>query len=215
MTYLQLVNKVLTRLREDTVSTVSQNTYSALVGEFVNDAKRLVEDAWDWSALRTTLTVTTSPDIFNYVLTGSGNRIELLDVVNDTSNGFMTYKDQHWFNNTFLNNEPVKSSPTYFTFNGVDTNGDTAVDIYPIPNGVYTLRFNSILRTPEMSEDTDQVTIPTLPIIHLAVALAVAERGESGGQSAAELLNVANKILSDSIALDAGKHPEELVYRAV
>jgi hypothetical protein len=46
MTYLQLVNKVLTRLREDTVSTVSQNTYSALVGEFVNDAKRLVEDAW-------------------------------------------------------------------------------------------------------------------------------------------------------------------------
>ena len=215
MTYLQLVNKVLTRLREDTVSTVGQNTYSALVGEFVNDAKRLVEDAWDWSALRTTLTVTTSPDIFNYVLTGSGNRIELLDVVNDTSNGFMTYKDQHWFNNTFLNNEPVKSSPTYFTFNGVDTNGDTAVDIYPIPNGVYTLRFNSILRTPEMSEDTDQVTIPTLPIIHLGVALAVAERGESGGQSAAELLNIANKILSDAIALDAYKHPEELVYRAV
>ena len=215
MTYLQLVNKVLTRLREDTVSTVGQNTYSALVGEFVNDAKRLVEDAWDWSALRTTLTVTTSPDIFNYVLTGSGNRIELLDVVNDTSNGFMTYKDQHWFNNTFLNNEPVKSSPTYFTFNGVDTNGDTAVDIYPIPNGVYTLRFNSILRTPEMSEDTDQVTIPTLPIIHLGVALAVAERGESGGQSAAELLNIANKMLSDAIALDAYKHPEELVYRAV
>jgi hypothetical protein len=29
------------------------------------------------------------------------------------------------------------------------------------------------------------------------------------------LLNVANKILSDSIALDAGKHPEETVYRAV
>jgi hypothetical protein len=215
MTYLQIVNKVLTRLREDTVSTVSQNTYSALVGEFVNDAKRLVEDSWDWSALRTTLTVTTTADIFNYVLTGSGNRIELLDVVNDTSNGFMTYKDQHWFNNTFLNNEPVKASPTYFTFNGVDTNGDTAVDIYPIPNGVYTLRFNSILRTPEMSEDTDQVTIPTLPIIHMAVALAVAERGESGGQSAAELLLISDKILSDAIALDAGKHPEELVYRAV
>lgn len=215
MTYLEIVNKVLRRLREDTVSTVNQNTYSALVGEFVNDAKRLVEDSWDWSALRTTLTVTTTADIFNYVLTGSGNRIELLDVVNDTANGFMTYKDQHWFNNTFLNNDPVKGSPTYFTFNGVDTNGDTAVDIYPIPNGVYTLRFNSILRTPEMSEDTDQVTIPTLPIIHMATALSVAERGESGGQSAAELLLISDKMLSDAIALDAYKHPEELVYRAV
>jgi hypothetical protein len=41
MTYLQLVNKVLTRLRENTVDTVGQSTYSALVGELVNDAKRI------------------------------------------------------------------------------------------------------------------------------------------------------------------------------
>jgi hypothetical protein len=31
MTYLEIVNKVLRRLREDTVSTVNQNTYSALL----------------------------------------------------------------------------------------------------------------------------------------------------------------------------------------
>ena len=59
MTYLELVNKVLIRLREDEVGSVNQTAYSKLVGEFVNDAARLVEDAWDWSALRTTLTVTT------------------------------------------------------------------------------------------------------------------------------------------------------------
>lgn len=92
MTYLQLVNKVLTRLREENVSTVGQSTYSALIGEFVNDAKQFVEDAWDWSALRTTLTLTTAADIFNYNLTGSGNRIEILDVVNDTSNFFLDTK---------------------------------------------------------------------------------------------------------------------------
>ena len=215
MTYLQLVNKVLTRLREETVSTVSQNSYSALVGEFVNDAKQFVEDSWDWSALRTTLTVTTTADIFNYVLTGSQNRIEILDVVNDTSNGFMSYKEQHWFNNTFLNNEPVKGSPTYYTFNGVDANGDTAVDIYPIPNGVYALRFNSILRTGTLESDTDQVTIPTLPVIMLATAFAARERGETGGTSAAELFAISDKSMSDAIALDTSKHPEELIYRAV
>lgn len=215
MTYLEIVNKVLRRLREDTVETVNQTTYSALIGEFVNDAKRTVEDAWDWSALRTTLTVTTSSDIFNYSLTGSGNRLELLDVVNDTSNFFMKYRDSHWFNKTFLVDEPATGSPMYYGFNGVDVNGDTAVDLSPIPDGVYSLRFNAILRTPELTEDTDEVGIPTLPIIHTAVALAVAERGESGGQSAAELLIIADRMLSDAIALDAYKHPEELVYRAV
>ena len=215
MTYLEIVNKVLRRLREDTVDTVSQNTYSALVGEFVNDAKRMVEDAWDWSALRTTLTVTTSSDIFNYVLTGSGNRIELLDVVNDTSNFFMKYRDQHWFNKTFLVDEPATGSPMYYCFNGIDANGDTAVDLSPIPDSAYSLRFNAILRAPELSTDTDVVLIPTLPIVHMATALAIAERGESGGQSAAEALLIADRMLSDAIALDAYKHPEELVYTAV
>lgn len=215
MTYLQLVNKVLLRLREDEVATVSQTSYSKLVGEFVNDALRLVEDAWDWSALRTTLTVTTSQDIFNYVLTSTGNRGKILDVVNDTSNFFMTYKDAHWFNNTFLNVEPASGSPMYYTFNGVDSNGDTQVDIYPIPNGIYTLRFNMVLRTGELTADADEVTVPWMPVVHLAVALATRERGESGGNMTPELFASADRMLSDAIALDASKHPEETIFAAV
>lgn len=215
MTYLQIVNKVLTRLRESTVDTVAQNSYSALIGEFVNDATRLVEDAWDWSALRTTLSVTTTSDIFNYVLTGSGNRATILDVVNDTSNFFLKYKDAHWFNNTFLNSNPAVGSPFYYSFNGIDNNGDTAVDVYPVPNGVYELRFNVVLRTPELEEDTDEVTIPTLPIIHTAFAMALRERGETGGQSAAEAYAYADRVMSDAIALDAAKHPEETIYSVV
>jgi uncharacterized protein YydD (DUF2326 family) len=84
MTYLQLVNSVLRRLREDEVSSVSQNSYSKLIGEFVNDAKRTVEDSYDWTALRTTLTVSTDTTSFNYILTGSQNRMKVLDVINDT-----------------------------------------------------------------------------------------------------------------------------------
>lgn len=215
MTYLELVNKVLIRLREDTVSTVNQTPYSKLVGEFVNDAKRVMEDAWDWSALRTTLTVTTSADIFNYNLTGSGNRATIIDVINDTSNNFIIYKDAHWFNNTFLNTDPAVGSPFYYTFNGINANGDTAVDVYPIPNGVYDLRFNVVLRTPELSSDTDEVNIPTLPIIHLAVASATSERGEAGTRSAPELFAIAQQMMGDAIALDAAKHPEETIYAVV
>lgn len=215
MTYLELVNKVLVRLREDQVATVNQTAYSSLIGEFVNDALRMVEDAWDWSALRTTVTVTTSANIFNYVLTSTGNRGKILDVINDTSNFFMKYKDQHWFNNTFLNVAPAEGSPMYYTFNGVDASGDTAVDIYPIPNGVYTLRFNMILRTGELTADAAEVTIPWMPIVHLAVALATRERGESGGNMTPELFASADRMLSDAIALDASKHPEETIFAPV
>jgi hypothetical protein len=62
MTYLNIVNNVLRRMREDEVTSVSSSTYSKMVGDFVNDAKRIIEDSWDWSALRTTLTITTTAD---------------------------------------------------------------------------------------------------------------------------------------------------------
>ena len=46
MTYLNLVNNVLRRLRETEVSTVAANSYSKLVGDLINDAKDLVEQGW-------------------------------------------------------------------------------------------------------------------------------------------------------------------------
>ena len=212
MTYLQLVNKVLIRLREEEVSTVGENSYSALVGEFVNDAQRTVEDAWDWSALRTTLTVNTVAGVFNYTLTGSQDRIKVLDVVNDTDNFFMTYKSSHDFNNLFLNSDVPQSVPRWFSWNGVDGAGDSAVDIYPIPNGVFDLRFNVVLRSGELTADADVVPVSNMAIIQLATAFAARERGETGGTSAQELFSIADNTLSDAIALDAARHGEENIW---
>jgi hypothetical protein len=50
-TFLQLVNDVLIRLRETVVVTNTATAYSTLIGAFINDAKREVEDAWQWSQL--------------------------------------------------------------------------------------------------------------------------------------------------------------------
>jgi len=212
MTYLQLVNSVLRRLREDEVTTVSQNSYSKLIGEYVNDAKRTVEDAYDWTALRTTLTVSTTADTFNYVLTGSQNRMKLLDVINDTSNFFMSYKPSRWMDQAFLINEPSIGSPQFYSFNGVNANGDNAVDIYPKPSGVYQLRFNVVLRTSDFTQDTDNMAIPSSPVVQLATALGARERGETGGTSAAELFALADNTMADAIAIDASQHPEETIW---
>lgn len=212
MTYLQIVNKVLTRLREDTVATVSENSYSALVGEFVNDAQRAVEDSYDWSALRTTVTVNTVAGVFNYSLTGSQDRIKVLDVVNDTDNFFMTYRGSHDFNNLFLNTDAPQSVPRWFSWNGIDSAGDSAVDIYPIPNGVFDLRFNVVLRSGDLTADADSVPVSNMAIIQLATAFAARERGETGGTAAQELFSIADNTLSDAIALDAARHGEENIW---
>lgn len=65
-TYLQLVNDVLIRLRETPVNTVGQTAYSTLVGALVNDAKREVEDAWQWSCLLDYLTFNCINGISSY-----------------------------------------------------------------------------------------------------------------------------------------------------
>ena len=212
MTYLDLVNNVLRRLRETEVSSVQSNSYSKLIGDLVNDAKDLVETSWDWSALRTTLTITTTADVFNYSLTGSQNNIKELNVLNDTSNLIMQYQTNNWFDSQFLLGNPVSGAPMYYTYNGVDTDGDTLIDVYPKPDGVYSLRFNCALRNGDLSADTDTIKIPSMPVVHLAVAFASRERGETGGTSSTEYFSMANKYLSDAIAMDAARHPEETIF---
>ena len=77
--YLSLVNDVLVRLREPEVTTVNENVLSKLVSKFVNDAKRQVEDAYNWNALSSTLTATTTSGVFNYALVGTDGRFKVIE----------------------------------------------------------------------------------------------------------------------------------------
>ena len=207
MTYLQLVNGVLRRLREEEVSSVAQETYSKMIGDFVNDSKKIVEKSWDWSGLRTTIPIKTEADKNNYVLLGSQDDIKTMDITNDTSGFFITYRTPEWFHQQFLNQTPATGSPQFYTYNGLDANGDSQVDLYPIPDKEYNLTFNCFLRRTELVDDSDKLKIPSDPVLHLAIALAARERGETGGTAAPEYFGVADGYLSDAIALDAQKHP--------
>ena len=221
MEYLELVNKVMLRLRENKVagnvlqSDSAESSYARLIGEFVNEAKAQVEAAWDWSALRSTLTLTTSADVFNYELNGTQNNFKVLDVLNDTSNFNMEYRDAEWFNQQFLTTTPQVGAPYYYNFNGVSADGDTQVDIYPIPDGVYSLRFNVTLRNAPLVNDNDKLLIPSRAIILLATAMAIEERGEDGGQQSINAYAAAQSALADDIALDAARHPEDTVWYSV
>jgi len=213
-TYLSLVNSVLRRLREEEVSEVSQSTYSKMVGDYVNDAKNLVEDAHQWSTLRTTIVVPTVENTTEYTLTNAGERVKIYSAINDTSNFFMHYETPNWFNNAYYIAGEVTGTPDSYTFSGVDSDGDTKLRVYPKPSGVFSMRFDLIARENDLESSTDTTVLPKNPIIHNAVALLARERGETGGTTAQDYFLIAEKHLGDAIALDAYKNPEEFIWSA-
>jgi hypothetical protein len=215
MNYLDLVNDVLIRLREDEVTAVTDTSYSKLISKFVNDAKRYVEDSYQWNALSETLTVTTENGLFNFVMTGSGQRFKVIDVINSEDNFFLEYMPFSQMNNLFLNQSPQKGSPYYYNFNGVNTNGDTQVDIFPIPDGVYNVYFNIYKPQAELSADADQIKVPSEPVIKYAYAMALAERGEDAGFSSSEAFGLASQSLADYIAIENGRYSDEYVWHQV
>jgi hypothetical protein len=216
-TYLELVNETLVRLREAEVTAVTDNAYSKLIGKYINDAKRQVEDAYNWNALSETLTVVTSANLFNYVLTGIGQRFRLLDAINEESNRFLFNETTAKMNDLFLNSAGtvIRGAPDRFNFNGVDGNGDTQVDLYPIPDGVYNIYFNVIKPQAPLSANADQLKIPSEPVIFLAYSKALLERGEDSGITSTEAYQLYLQSLSDHIAAEANRYPDEITWGSV
>jgi len=215
MTYLELINDVLVRLRETTVSTTTETSYSTLIGKFVNDAKRQIEDAFSWNALGQTITVTTAASTPAYSLTGAGQKFQVMDVINTTSNvGLIniSFVDM----NRKLNFTPlVNSIPTEFAFDGVDASYDTKVNFYPIPDGAYTIKFALTVPQATLTSASTVVLVSDVLVAQNAYARALVERGEDGGLSSSEAYLLYKSMLSDQIALEGTRYPENQEFVAV
>lgn len=214
-TYLDVVNNVLRRLREPTVTSVNDTEYSSMLGVFINDAKREIEDAYDWNALSDTLTAVTTADVFNYVLVGSRTRFRTIDVFNETQELEMKYMPTTWMNRQFIIVEQQKGQPAFYNYNGVDSNGDTQVDVFPIPNGVYNLRFNLTIPQADLVADNDRILVPDHLVAMLAYSRAIAERGEDSGVLSSEAYQVYRLALADAVAIERNHYDEEMTWDAV
>lgn len=214
MIFLDLVNDVLVRLRENEVQTVNQTSYSKLIGKFINDGKRQVEDAFAWNVLRQTYAINTTPNIFSYTLVGSGIRFKLEDVTNDTEDRQMKLVNTADMNRLFLTNYH-EGSPIYFNFNGVDPNGDTLVDIFPVPNAVFNLKFNVIQPQEILNTNTDSLLVPAEPVIFYAYSKALAERGEDGGMQSGEAYQLYLQSLADHVSIESSRTTPDLIWEQV
>jgi hypothetical protein len=208
MTLLELVNDVLIRLREPVVTTYNETTYSTLIAKFVNDTKRQVEDAFGWNALGQTVTITTAAGTYSYALTGAGQKFQVLDAINATSNIGLkntTFVDMNRKQNFSV---VMTGIPSEYNFDGVDASYNTKVTLYPRPDGVYSLMFALAVPQATLAADSTVILVPDVVVAQGAYARALVERGEDGGLSSSEAYTLFRSMLSDYIALEGSRYPE-------
>jgi len=216
LTYLQLVNEVFKALREDEVTSVDQSDYSSLIGFFINQTKREVEDAHNWTQLRNTIQVTTADGTYNYPLTGAGNRYRILQVINDTEDLELRKAPYAWMKRQFTAiSDIAEGSPYLYNIEGNDGSGNPNVNLYPQPNAIEVINFNMIIPQENLSDDLDRLTVPEWPVILGAYMKAISERGEDGGQSYGEVRSDYINSLSDAIGIDSGNVPDEMIWKVV
>jgi hypothetical protein len=214
MTFINLINEILRRLRETEVSTSTENDYAKLIGDLINDAKSVVESSHEWTALRETLTFDTVAATKTYALTGAFQNATFKEAINDTSNTFLRTVNRNYINQETYIGSAAQGTPQYYAWNGTDGTGQLQVDLHPTPDAIYSMRFDMVIPQPALTTDSTFLKVPFNPVLQLAYGYALREKGETGGQSAAEQFGVASIALSDAIQIDANKYQDELTFVA-
>lgn len=213
MTYLELVNKVLERLRQSPVSTVSENEYSSLIGLMVNEAKDQVENSWNWSVLRHTVTVSAVNNTSTYDLTGTKDSTRILDAYNTTSKIPLLPESKQYINYR-LNTNNTTGTPRYFNVQGVSSSGLLQVRLFQTPNGNFTVTFNCVTNQNELTDDSDILLIPYRPVLQYAYLRAINERGEDQGRLSDTQEMLARQTWADAVSIDANNYIDELTWQA-
>jgi|TARA_R110000744_G_scaffold236253_1_gene353849 hypothetical protein len=227
MTYREIINSVLRRLREDTIDSdwsgdIYDSTltpYQKLIGELVNDSKKGVESYHSWNSLRETFNIKTKNGNMQYTLgdalRGAGVSFVVLDVINQTTGTVLEQVPNDWMNEqVFPLVDAQSGEPTSYAFNGISQAGvsrepDFNIDFYPIPNSTQIISVNIEGAQKDLSTASQVLRVPSQPVILGAWARAVAERGEDGGTQYSAVAAEARDVLLQAIQIDAGNFEYE------
>ena len=211
-TWLSLTNDLQKRLRESPSPSVTSTTYSKLLGALINQAKREVEDAWDWHALRQVLSFTTSSGTATYTIPGSTERSRFFspsrEIYDDTNDGILLPAPDWFIDRVTYIGSTQSGNPVYYRIRGI-SNGELQVTLYPTPNATLTMRVPMVVPQADLSADAMVLTVPAAPVLERAYVLALRERGEDGGTSFAEAQRAADYALFQAIMRDREFNPDE------
>jgi len=211
MTFRELINEVLIRLREETIATdwsgsINDSStitdYQKVIGSLVNDSKRNIESYHDWLVLRETVDVSTVDGTKNYNLS-SGQEIKIIDVINQTTANNLVQVSRQYMNSVKYPSE-ASGEPMYYAFNGADSSNNLKVDLTPIPSSAQTISFDIVKYQDSLTSASTVLKIPSEPVILGAWARAISERGEDGGTQSGIVAVEAAEAINQAIILDGG-----------
>ena len=211
MTYRELINQVLIRLREDTIATdwsgsINDSTtvsdYQKVIGSLINDSKKFVEIYHDWLVLRETVNISTVAGTKNYNLS-SGQEFKVLDAINNATGTQLVQVSRGYLNKEKYPTDP-SGEPHYYGFNGSDSSNNLKVDLSPVPINAETISFDIVKAQDELTLAATTLKVPSKPVILGAWARAISERGEDGGTLSSSSAEEAIQALKQAIMLDSG-----------
>lgn len=203
-TYLETVNKVLRRLREDEVTTVNATTYSSMIGYFVSDAVSAVAHSAAWPHFRKSAALNTAADTAEYVTpfyedgsifsitedsTGRAlQRIGMRDMIKLQRQEKATGKSVYW---AIARLDPGTIRNLY-------------VSLYPTPSAVTAYTIDGYQVQTEPTADGTYLETPEEPTVLLAYAYALQERGEDNRRQYNEVMSAYRRALAAARVIAKG-----------
>lgn len=214
MTLLEIVNKVLRRLREDSVGSITEG-YPRLILEFVADAHRELQEFHDWKYYDTTVTVrlTAGQNEFDLTkLVADGGAVEsgstipadncfirtnedgvaawlYDDTGTDVSGTNVTLSDWDDLENQYRQLTNATGEPSDIALQRSPNGSGFRLKVYPTPTATRTLRMRwhapEALIDPDSDVDTRTLVCPWRALVLGGTFYALNERGEEMGEPGA------------------------------
>jgi hypothetical protein len=214
MTYKELINEVLIRLREDIIVDDSWDVainlqdesrvsdYQKMIGALVNDAKRNVESYHDWIALKTDVALFSKAGTYSYTLVNT-KAIKVLSVTNTVTGSHLTQSTLAYATSLRF---PTKTTgePLHYVFSGSDAVGDLKLELIPEPINDELLHIEAVKVHPKLELPNDIIRIPEQPVLLGAWMRAIAERGEDGGSQTSVVAQEFKEAINQAIIRDSG-----------
>lgn len=211
MTFAQLINKVLTKLREDTIASSVPPGYPTLVAQIVNEAKEDIENVGPWYGLRTTVDIVTTPGVDQLSLAAYNDRSYLL-MDNNEPQAYITTTN-YWRRLTLISQSEMNAmrifspstpnnTPQWISFDYPSTG--IVATLFPAPNSAYNVRLVLVVPQSDLVNATDALLIPGLPVWREAVVRCMEERGEEFAGPLDGERQRAARALNDAMLTDFG-----------
>lgn len=238
MTYLEMVNEVLVRMREDEITSVNDehnDPQQKIVCRFVNDARRFVDKSHTWNAQRKIWLVDLGFDVAGYPIPDSNESASIYTVRWAGTSNCLKEANERWISRQ----KKQIGTPQYYA-PSFSENNELTVRFWPVPGeeyvgstadvseyaaseyteaeyngepaGVQTILMEGYKVSAPMKNDDDLIRLPIDPVMYYALAYSSRERGEVGGQTSGELFALAKQYLSDAISWDVSNSELEYVW---